>query len=194
MCLLFDSNWKLSTNYSFTSHQHLEVAVNIINIRPSSPHSPVISVFLGFISEPIIDMISCPPWGRALATSRSCNVTSCTISFFLCTSPLGKGTYSSASKSNSVAYVSDLPCLWKGYNIIFTNWPYVCVGFYYLELCPLLYQPHTSKQVSHTFSCGPKNSLITSFTVIDYYKEWDILNLKMIVSSYQSQPFLQCLF
>lgn len=42
-------------------------------------------------------------WGLALATSKSCKVTSWMISFFLCTSPLGKGTYSSASRSNSVA-------------------------------------------------------------------------------------------
>ena len=48
-------------------------------------------------------------WGRALATSRSCSVTSCITSFFLCTSPFGSGTYSSASRSNSVAYVSDRP-------------------------------------------------------------------------------------
>lgn len=52
-------------------------------------------------------------WGRALATSKSCRVTSWIISFFLCTSPFGKGTYSSASRSNSVAYVSHLPCLWR---------------------------------------------------------------------------------
>ncbi len=56
-------------------------------------------------------MISWPPCGRALAMSRSCNVTSWTISFFLCTSPFGMGTYSSASRSNSVAYASDLPTL-----------------------------------------------------------------------------------
>lgn len=52
-------------------------------------------------------------WGLALAMSRSCSVTSWTISFFLCTSPLGSGTYSSASKSNSVAKVSQRPCLCK---------------------------------------------------------------------------------
>mmetsp|Transcript_45041 Transcript_45041/g.75766 ORF Transcript_45041/g.75766 Transcript_45041/m.75766 type:complete len:206 (-) Transcript_45041:680-1297(-) len=63
----------------------------------------VISVFLGFIMEFIIDMTSCPPCGRALATSKSCSETSWTISFFLWTSPLGKGTYSSASKSTSCA-------------------------------------------------------------------------------------------
>jgi hypothetical protein len=63
----------------------------------------VISVFLGFMSWPIMLIMSWPPWGRALATSRSCSVTSWTISFFLCTSPLGMGTYSSASRSNSVA-------------------------------------------------------------------------------------------
>lgn len=75
-----------------------------------SPRSlSVISVIFGFISWPIIDMMSCPPWGRAFATSRSCSVTSCTISFFLCTSPLGIGTYSSASRSNSVACASDRP-------------------------------------------------------------------------------------
>ena len=50
--------------------------------------------------------------GLAFATSRSCRVTSCTISFFLWTSPLGSGTYSSASRSNSVANVSDLPWRW----------------------------------------------------------------------------------
>lgn len=50
-------------------------------------------------------------WGRALATSRSWRVTSWTISFFLWTSPLGSGTYSSASRSNSVAKVSQRPCL-----------------------------------------------------------------------------------
>lgn len=52
-------------------------------------------------------------WGLAFATSRSCSVTSWTISFFLCTSPLGSGTYSSASRSNSVAKVSQRPCLCK---------------------------------------------------------------------------------
>mmetsp|Transcript_17233 Transcript_17233/g.53444 ORF Transcript_17233/g.53444 Transcript_17233/m.53444 type:complete len:241 (+) Transcript_17233:100-822(+) len=69
----------------------------------------VISVFLGFIIWPIMLMMSWPPCGRALAVSRSCNVTSCTISFFLCTSPLGSGTYSSASRSNSVEYASQRP-------------------------------------------------------------------------------------
>src|SRR5437762_9743068 len=34
------------------------------------------------------------------------------ISFFLCTSPLGMGTYSSASRSNSVAYASERPTLY----------------------------------------------------------------------------------
>lgn len=64
---------------------------------------PVISVFFGLISILMIDSTSWPPCGRALATSKSCRVTSCTISFFLCTSPLGKGTYSSAyfEKDNS---------------------------------------------------------------------------------------------
>merc|ERR1719472_25246 len=52
-------------------------------------------------------MTSWPPFGLAFATSRSCRVTSCTTSLRLCTSPLGKGTYSSASKSYSVAYASD---------------------------------------------------------------------------------------
>ena len=50
--------------------------------------------------------------GLAFATSRSWRVTSWTISFFLWTSPLGSGTYSSASRSNSVANVSDLPWRW----------------------------------------------------------------------------------
>ena len=49
------------------------------------------------------------PWGLALATSRSCKVTSWMTSFRLCTSPLGNGTYSSASRSNSVANASLLP-------------------------------------------------------------------------------------
>lgn len=49
--------------------------------------------------------------GLAFAISRSCSVTSWTISFFLWTSPLGRGTYSSASRSNSVANVSQRPCL-----------------------------------------------------------------------------------
>lgn len=49
--------------------------------------------------------------GLAFAISRSCSVTSWTISFFLWTSPLGRGTYSSASRSNSVAKVSQRPCL-----------------------------------------------------------------------------------
>lgn len=49
--------------------------------------------------------------GFALAISRSWSVTSWMTSFFLWTSPFGNGTYSSASRSNSVAYVSDLPCL-----------------------------------------------------------------------------------
>lgn len=75
----------------------------------SSRSFSVISVFLGFISWPIMLMMSWPPWGLAFATSRSCSVTSCTISFFLCTSPLGIGTYSSASRSNSVAYASERP-------------------------------------------------------------------------------------
>ena len=50
--------------------------------------------------------------GLAFAMSRSWRVTSWMISFFLCTSPLGSGTYSSASRSNSVANVSQRPCLW----------------------------------------------------------------------------------
>lgn len=57
---------------------------------------PVISVFLGFINWPIMDMMSCPPCGRALAQSKSWSVTSWTTSFFLWTSPFGRGTYSSA--------------------------------------------------------------------------------------------------
>lgn len=56
----------------------------------------VTSVFLGFITCPIRLMKSFPPWGLALAISRSCKVTSWTISFFLWTSPFGRGTYSSA--------------------------------------------------------------------------------------------------
>jgi hypothetical protein len=36
----------------------------------------VISVFLGFISWPIMLIMSWPPCGRAFATSRSCSVTS----------------------------------------------------------------------------------------------------------------------
>uniref|UniRef100_A0A6B0UEL4 Putative secreted protein n=1 Tax=Ixodes ricinus TaxID=34613 RepID=A0A6B0UEL4_IXORI len=71
----------------------------------------VISVLRGFMSCPIMERMSWPPWGLALATSRSCKVTSWMTSFFLCTSPFGSGTYSSASRSNSVAYASDLPCL-----------------------------------------------------------------------------------
>lgn len=47
----------------------------------------VISVFLGFSIWPMTDMMSCPPCGFAFAESRSCRVTSWTISFFLCTSP-----------------------------------------------------------------------------------------------------------
>ena len=35
-------------------------------------------------------MTSRPPWGFALAMSRSCSVTSWMTSFFLCTSPLGR--------------------------------------------------------------------------------------------------------
>jgi len=69
----------------------------------------VISVFFDFIMAPMTLMMSWPPCGLALAESRSCSVTSCTISFFLCTSPLGSGTYSSASRSNSVAYASHRP-------------------------------------------------------------------------------------
>ena len=69
----------------------------------------VISVFFDFIICPMTETMSCPPWGLALALSRSCRVTSWTISFFLCTSPLGSGTYSSASRSNSVAYASHRP-------------------------------------------------------------------------------------
>ena len=76
---------------------------------PTPPHSPVISVFLGFISWFMMDMASCPPCGFALAVSRSCSVTSWMTSRRLCTSPFGIGTYSSASRSNSVANVSDLP-------------------------------------------------------------------------------------
>ena len=84
-----------------------------------------------FIDEVhMLDIISCPPCvhlvsitastsknhvphtcGLEFATSRSCSVTSCTISFFLCTSPFGIGTYSSASRSNSVAYASLRPTL-----------------------------------------------------------------------------------
>ena len=45
----------------------------------------------------------------AFAASKSCSVTSCTISFLLCTSPFGSATYSSASKSNSEAYASLRP-------------------------------------------------------------------------------------
>ena len=53
--------------------------------------------------QPLLDYVFLITCGLALATSRSCNVTSCTTSFFLWTSPLGSGTYSSASRSNSVA-------------------------------------------------------------------------------------------
>jgi hypothetical protein len=63
----------------------------------------VTSVFLGFITWPMRLIKSLPPCGRALAISKSCRVTSCTISFFLWTSPLGRGTYYSASRSNSLA-------------------------------------------------------------------------------------------
>ena len=99
----------------------------------------VISVFLGFINWPIIESMSWPPCGLAFAESKSCNVTSynvkqstyfgywsihlsqcyylrtasflptCITSFRLWTSPLGSGTYSSASKSNSVANASLRP-------------------------------------------------------------------------------------
>mmetsp|Transcript_5618 Transcript_5618/g.19249 ORF Transcript_5618/g.19249 Transcript_5618/m.19249 type:complete len:238 (+) Transcript_5618:240-953(+) len=69
----------------------------------------VISVFLGLSICPMTLMMSCPPCGLAFAESRSWSVTSCTISFFLCTSPFGSGTYSSASRSNSVAYESHRP-------------------------------------------------------------------------------------
>jgi hypothetical protein len=63
----------------------------------------VTSVLRPFTSCPMTLMMSCPPCGRAFAMSRSWRVTSCTISFFLCTSPFGRGTYSSASRSYSVA-------------------------------------------------------------------------------------------
>ena len=53
--------------------------------------------------------------GLAFAVSKSWSVTSWMTSFFLWTSPFGRGTYSSASKSNSVAKESDLPCLCKLY-------------------------------------------------------------------------------
>mmetsp|Transcript_26387 Transcript_26387/g.78632 ORF Transcript_26387/g.78632 Transcript_26387/m.78632 type:complete len:238 (+) Transcript_26387:162-875(+) len=75
----------------------------------SSLSFSVTSVFFGFMKEPMMEAMSPPPCGLAFAWSRSCRVTSCTISFFLCTSPLGTGTYSSASRSNSVAYWSLLP-------------------------------------------------------------------------------------
>mmetsp|Transcript_13505 Transcript_13505/g.31777 ORF Transcript_13505/g.31777 Transcript_13505/m.31777 type:complete len:238 (+) Transcript_13505:124-837(+) len=77
----------------------------------SSRNFSVISVFLLFMKEPIMLAMSWPFCGLALAVSRSCSVTSCTTSFFLWTSPLGTGTYSSASKSNSEAYWSLLPTL-----------------------------------------------------------------------------------
>lgn len=60
----------------------------------------VTSVFFGFIIWPIKLIKSLPPCGLALAMSKSWRVTSWTISFFLWTSPLGNGTYSSAYKSN----------------------------------------------------------------------------------------------
>ena len=69
----------------------------------------VISVFFGFIICPIMLTRSCPPCGFALARSRSCRVTSCTTSLRLCTSPFGSGTYSSASRSYSVAKASERP-------------------------------------------------------------------------------------
>mmetsp|Transcript_53128 Transcript_53128/g.164657 ORF Transcript_53128/g.164657 Transcript_53128/m.164657 type:complete len:201 (-) Transcript_53128:778-1380(-) len=49
----------------------------------SSLSFSVISVFLGFIKEPMMLLMSCPPCGLAFAWSRSCRVTSCTTSFFL---------------------------------------------------------------------------------------------------------------
>lgn len=57
-------------------------------------------------TSPQVINITC---GLALATSKSCSVTSWITSFFLWTSPLGNGTYSSASKSNSEANASDRP-------------------------------------------------------------------------------------
>ena len=75
----------------------------------SARNLSVTSVLRPLTSCPMTLMMSWPPCGRAFAMSRSCSVTSWTISFFLCTSPLGKGTYSSASRSYSVAYASERP-------------------------------------------------------------------------------------
>lgn len=47
--------------------------------------------------------------GRALATSRSWSVTSCTISFFLCTSPLGSGTYLPIAESKPEQSAGNAP-------------------------------------------------------------------------------------
>jgi len=52
---------------------------------------------------PITLIISCPPCGLAFAASRSPKVTSCTNSLRLCTSPFGRGTYVSDSRSYEAA-------------------------------------------------------------------------------------------
>lgn len=62
----------------------------------------VISVFLGFSICPITLMMSWPPAGRALALSRSCRVTSWTISLRLCTSPCCPAT--AAARDTSVCW------------------------------------------------------------------------------------------
>ena len=49
---------------------------HVLTLLISLRNLSVISVFLGFISCPIIESISCPPCGLALAESKSCNVTS----------------------------------------------------------------------------------------------------------------------
>lgn len=81
---------------SFLSLSKTKEILNLYTSYTFNTTIPVISVFLDFINWPIIESISWPPFGWALATSKSCNVTSWITSFFLWTSPFGKGTYSSA--------------------------------------------------------------------------------------------------
>mmetsp|Transcript_5563 Transcript_5563/g.18059 ORF Transcript_5563/g.18059 Transcript_5563/m.18059 type:complete len:201 (+) Transcript_5563:1-603(+) len=85
------------STYLLTSSFTLDRSLAVISVRRGTPICPM------------SESMSCPPCGVALAASKSCIVTSCTTSLFLCTSPLGSGTYSSASRSNSVAKASHRP-------------------------------------------------------------------------------------
>lgn len=104
--------WISSIKRTPGTNSAMPCSIYLFTTLLTSPRSlSVISVFFCLFIWLTMLMKSWPPCGFALAKSRSCSVMSCTISFFLCTSPLGIGTYWSASKSNSDAKLSLLPTL-----------------------------------------------------------------------------------